>query len=207
LRERRIPVAHGTDRVTIGLDIDGIFADFVTAYARVCSLAVGRVISTDARCWDWVEQEGVTPEEVAKVWAGIFADPYFWACLPPLPGAEEALRYLDYRHADHSMYFLTHRPANAKFYTEQWLRDHGFEHPTVLLTPEKGKVASALKFDVFLDDKPENVSEVYRSLPPEARCYLMAAPYNTPFQDRWREGDGIKVIDSLDTLFQMENLN
>jgi len=57
--------------------------------------------------------------------------------------------------------FITTRPPTAgettQLQTQRWLRDHGFEYPSVcVLERSRGKLASVLQLDAVVDDRPEN---------------------------------------------------
>lgn len=177
------PSSNGDTNMVIGLDIDGCFADFVSSYADLCEARSGKPVSKVATCWNWVsDTEGVSQADVSAVWQDIKSDPYWWACLGSLPEAEEALILLNYFAGDHDLYFITNRPAGAKFYTEEWLRRFGLDHPTVILAVDKGLVAAALGLDVYLDDKAENVTAVRDALPSTSRVYIQTQPYNLDYE-------------------------
>lgn len=195
-------------RRQIGVDVDGILADFCPAYASLCSDVSGKVVSPLATKWQWVRDYGVTAAQEGAVWDHIRATPTFWHALSPLPEASGACAYLEGLSADHNVYFMTHRPENAKFWTELWLSDLGVQNPTVLCSDQKGKLAQALSIDLFIDDKVENVLEVYRSLPIEARVYLYKQPWNTTTAEQWEEegGDGVRIATTFDQIWEAEGL-
>lgn len=194
----------------IGVDIDGVLADYVGAFCDLCLVHTGKRIPRIATTWDWHRQEGgITAAQDEAISLYIKENPMFWHSLEALPEAQEALSKLDTLAADHSIYFITKRPANAKFWTEMWLSTKGVDNPTVLVVTRdglKGKLAAALDIDLFLDDKADNCLDVYRSLPPGASVYLYSQPWNTAAQEDWREEKGVKVVRSWTEVFEREGL-
>jgi len=184
-------------RRTLAIHVDGVLADFTSAYARLCTAASGKKVSALATSWNWVRGEGVTYEQEEAVWRGIEADPAWWTGLQPLPGAGDFLSRLNELDAFHTIYFLTQRPVAAKFYTERWLESWGMLTPTVLMTAQKGKVCAALGVDRAIDDKPEHCLDIYRHLPKEAMVCLMGQPWNDWAQNEWAEEYGVKVVHTL----------
>lgn len=138
--------------------------------------------------WYWERAAGVQKPDEDAVWK-VILNSTFWLDLAPLPGAEDTLQLLSARrYAGDQIYFITTRPGlKAKLLTEFWLRNWGFSNPTVLIAGNeaaKGKLARALKLDLFIDDKPENCEAVARAADPSARVCLVDAPYNRQFDSQ-----------------------
>lgn len=187
--------------LTIGMDIDGVLADFVPQFAALATQMTGKKVGTVATCWDWYKADwGITVEEEKAIWGHITDNPSFWGGLGPMPEGFEGIEKLNTLRMDHRIYYITTRPATAKYFTELWLQRMGAETPTVILTSQKGKVCQGLGVDIFVDDKPENCLEVYRSLPMEAQVFLYEQPWSEALRKTWAaEGGqgGIKVAKSL----------
>jgi 5'(3')-deoxyribonucleotidase len=173
--------------MTIGIDIDGVLADFVSGYSELVrkdlDIQLPPVSNTYPPVWDFDYAAGVTIAQRMELFAKV-ANTEFWGKLNPM---KEALYVLDQltrlRFEGHHIYFITDRSgARAKFLTERWLSLHGMNNPTVLLSSDKGPVAKGLKLDVYIDDRPKNVEEVKRSSP-DTRVYVLDAPYNREFND------------------------
>jgi hypothetical protein len=183
----------------IGLDIDGVHADFAGAFTKLIVRVTGKDLfqrgdGKNPPSWDWFFQRGYTKDEVKLAWDVVKSPASaFWLNLEELPGcAATRLVILDLLRW-HDVYFITNRPgANAKWQTEQWLRLHlQIDHPTVLLASEKGMTAKALNLDCYLDDYYVNVDDVIaKTTPyvgadargikadPTCRTYLLNASYN-----------------------------
>lgn len=174
-----------TPRFRLGIDLDGVLADFVKGFNKRVLLQTKKVMPAVATCWDWYRQAGVTEEEDKLLWKSIANDACFFKDLDPLPNAPDDLRLLTKLARDgHQVYFITTRPgAYAQIQSGDWLLMHGYrESPAVLLagSPEsKAQLATALKLDLFIDDRPENVQEVSKT---DTRTFLLTTPYNTSMQ-------------------------
>lgn len=200
----------------IGIDMDGVLADFNTAFIALIKDTTGVELPPPSDSYPSVwnyhrEPGGITEEQDKALWTHIMYSP-FWLTLRPLKGAEVALDELNRRAGrGDEVYFITTRPGrDAKALTEGWLQWYGMENPTVLISGDKGSVAKGLGLNVFIDDKPENCNEVldettvwepigglqdccliyhpnYRT-----RVFVMDAPYN-----RQLDRDGITRISSV----------
>lgn len=162
----------------LGIDIDGVLADFTYPVARLASELFGISVSGYATTWNWMQEYGVTGDREKELWEYLTSHPEWWGNLPLLQGADVPLRHLhtlnESMQAD--VYFITTRPgAGVKLATEVWLQSHGFLNPTVLIASKKGPIAEGLKLDFFIDDKPENCYDVR---PFVARTFLPIRPWN-----------------------------
>ena len=169
----------------IGWDVDGVLAEFTSAYQRLVIEHAGGVNlfhpgdDKTPPCWNWPEFRGYDAETVGRVWDTIKGSHDFWMNLGEASGCSTLrLVILDLlRH--HDVYFVTNRTGrDAKWQTEQWLILHlGIERPTVLLTADKGLVAKALSLGCYIDDYLGNAIGVVEQSP-STRTYLLDLPYN-----------------------------
>lgn len=172
--------------VRLGIDCDGVLADFAAAYVARYIRITGRNLfhpgdAEDAPCWNWDLYRGYTKEEQTAVWASIVADKAgFWRSLEPLEGAATLRLCIEDLERRHDVYFVTSRVgAGAKRESETWLRRHvGIEHPTVLISSKKGMCAAALKLDAYIDDNYDNAMDVAMARP-ECKVFLLNKRYNT----------------------------
>ena len=171
----------------IGIDLDGVLCDFVHGFADLlCHIeAIPLPENFAPKNWLWYPELGVSKETVKKAWEQIESFPLFWGNLDPLPTAQNDLNALGkLEQAGHDLYFITNRPHfRAKFYSEEWLKRFGIEHPTVLIVGEKGPAAKALQLDLFIDDKVENCYNVLHHRGVKTRVYLFEQSYNAEFKD------------------------
>lgn len=165
----------------VGVDIDGVLADWNDAFRRTLVQATGRVLipeGFDPPLWNYAQFYGYTAEEERTAYRMIATDSFFWQNLKPLPGAEylatRLMRLAWETRID--LYFVTARSGvQVKYQTERWLHNtFGFRHNTVLICPgDKVEVATALRMTHFLDDKFETAlgmahSGVFSFLPRRA---------------------------------------
>lgn len=165
----------------IGVDVDGVLADFNRDYIEKVIDLSGRDLFParpfDIPCWSYPEHYGYTRREVSEVWTQIKLSANFWVNLQGYPSTEGFLEFLDSLDGNNDIYFVTSRVGiRVKHQTETWLYEHGFNKPTVLISSEKGLCANALKMDYYIDDKNENVRDVVEVS--GADCFMLAQPWN-----------------------------
>lgn len=204
--------------MTLGLDIDGVFAEFCSRYAKFLAEENGKDlmpvgwqdnVEIAYPVWNWDSHHGYSNAIQSNVWRNkILSSPTFWATLSPMPTARESIRFLNtLSKNDHKIYFLTHRMGHrAKQQTEEWLYGIGMHYPTVLLSEDKVALVRALKIDTFVDDKLETCNDMARvaegeGLAVKDRVFMVSAPYN-------QEGrhDGVRVVDSVKHALQEAGL-
>lgn len=175
----------------MAFDIDGVLADFVSAYQRLFVLTTGRDLFhcgdiDNPPVWDWPTLRGYTDEETVAVWNVIKHDSVFWMNLAAIEDNMNTLRLLikDLEQR-HEIYYVTSRLGDRpKRQTELWLAgwlryplNMSGCYPTVLISGAKGDVAKALKLDVYIDDNFDNVQAVAEKSP-HTRTYLLTRRYN-----------------------------
>lgn len=154
----------------IGLDMDGVLADFASAFREVEARLFGP--APDAPIEQPEEQEqrqerGMLEirERSRGIWREIQATEDFWRTLTPLePRAVARLQALSIKYR-WEVFFITQRPPTAgdtvQRQTQRWLVEQGFELPSVLaLTGSRGAAIRALRLDYHLDDSIENCLDV-----------------------------------------------
>jgi hypothetical protein len=169
----------------IGVDVDGVLANFFKAYESLIIRSSGVNLFGDKlypnalpQTWNWPETFGYEMRTIADVWDKIKASNSFWWHLEPLPGAEEFLRKL--YESKHEAYFITDRPGvTAQVQTAQWLEKYGYKYPSVIISRKgKGAACDALSVDYYIDDKYENVVDVL-DISPYTKVSLLTYPYNS----------------------------
>ena len=141
----------------IGIDIDGVTADFVTPFLPVLEEALGRPVHyEDITAYLFQEALGYSDEMEVHVRAEIDRRDLL-RDLPEIPGALEAIRRLARRHDVH---FITARPGEKwGGVTREWLDCRGF--PYTSLRFREGRKADASEgFDLFVDDYLENALDL-----------------------------------------------
>jgi hypothetical protein len=164
----------------VGIDLDGTLADLSAGYHDVERRLFGVESQPEA-----VDETGADPAEVVEerdkkadlkaaraaaahrdiVWQALRSTRDFWTTLKPVEvGVIRKLHDVS-RARGWEVYFLTQRPATVgetvQRQSQLWLREHGFELPTVLtLAGARGRVAAALELDALIDDLPKNCVDV-----------------------------------------------
>ena len=190
------PVSSRTPTLRLGIDLDGVVADFSAGWiARFnrdhgTSLTVEDVTEWDApmlltgfadidEFWSWFATAGDTG-------GSIFAD------LDPYPGALEALHWLAGH--GHELVVLSTKPDFAVHETYRWLAHHGFPSREIHLLDDKANV----ECDVYLDDADHNLEALTQRRPDALVCRYVR-PWNRPWQRAvdvhgWRDFE--QVVDS-----------
>jgi 5'(3')-deoxyribonucleotidase len=165
----------------IGIDLDDVLANFMDRYLDFARVRFGRPeLGTAPIDWEW---SNVLPskEEQALVWSDALALPDFWETLDRDPGASfESLQALDKMF---TLYFPTARVETktgmpVRKQSAKWLIEKfGVQYPTVIVAYEKGPMATALKYDYFVDDRPKNCLDIQKALP-NCKVFLKSASHN-----------------------------
>ena len=169
------------NKLKIGIDLDGVCADFIARFRQLCFDTLGKPTpdvgpNTDWYCTNW----GLTMGEIDAIFKRIKGTKNFWENLGKCKGTEN-LR--DAIH-DYQIYFITNRiPTLGRSVEEQsfnWLRhNYEIEYPQVIVTRAKAPIVKALELFAFIDDRPENCKEVQEGAPTcKHSTYLRDQPYN-----------------------------
>lgn len=165
----------------IGIDIDGVLADFVSSYAEILSDVTGMTFDlSKITTWDWPQENfGIDSELVDVVWEHIDDSDSHWIDLGLHQGAAEDFDLLQRLQFDHDLYFITNRTngQDIKRQTEWWLRKHGIDFPTVLLARRKASIVRDLALDAFIDDRDSTVNEV-ATVARGTQPFLFNRPWN-----------------------------
>ena len=180
----------------IGIDVDGVLADFDSAFRQVEHGMFGTSQTPQASTCD-DEDESVAPSATlreatknagesatrqAAVWRRIRATADFWTTLRPCDA--ESIRRLHGMMLRHrwEVVFITQRPQTAgdtaQRQTQRWLTRHGFDMPSVLvIAGSRGAAANALRLTYHVDDSPRNCVDVKSES--TARPILLVRPGET----------------------------
>lgn len=150
----------------VGLDIDGVLADFFSPFLRHLEKKIGNGpipvdIITD---WTFKDHPVLTEEVVWKCMEEVSGDSGFWEGLSSMITAEE-WRDLEYLSRKKQLVFLTnrfgHRGYDIEAVTSEWLKTQGISQPVVYFTQKwKGELADELGIRLFMDDRQENCEDV-----------------------------------------------
>jgi len=146
----------------IGVDIDGVLADFRTAFHATAQRCLNRDVTGVN---DPKSSEQLDDRDVRRVWDFIARTTNWWMDLQPYEQDQIARLYDLTRAARWEVIFVTNRPPSAgdsvQFQTQWWLERQGFYLPAVLTVPgSRGELANALRLDVLIDDLLRNCVDV-----------------------------------------------
>ena len=184
----------------IGFDLDGTVADMHTALWREAQrlfpgidesaiptstagstaeeLATAEAAKAEAVSF---QTSALTSTQQRELWKAVRARENFWESLSEIePGSLARLYQLSLEHK-WEIIFLTSRPESAgdtaQLQSHRWLARQGFATPSVFVVHgSRGKIASSLALDVFIDDRPENCLDI--SIDSQTRAVLL-----------WREAE------------------
>jgi hypothetical protein len=160
----------------IGFDLDGVLADFASAYRDVEAGLFGtEPAAPPAEPAEEEEQQNAAAAEQSTpsrdrsrrdaIWRQIQSTPDFWMSLQPTdPFAVRRIHHLMLRHR-WEVFFITQRPATqgdtVQRQTQRWLVAQGFDLPSVLvISGSRGAAAGALRLDYHVDDSATNCLDV-----------------------------------------------
>jgi len=179
--------------VRIGFDVDGVLADFSTAFRQVEIRLFGSDsgVAVEAPEVEAQQQEAAAPHESRRrrdaIWNAIRDTPDFWTTIAPCdPAAVRRIHGLMLRyHCE--VFFITRRPSTAgqsvQRQTQRWLQDQGFDLPSVLVVAGPlGAAAAALGLDFYVDDRPQNCLEMVAAA--RTRTILIAPERDQATADR-----------------------
>lgn len=144
----------------IGLDIDGVLADFTGHLMNINN-------TPDHTPKHWNDPI------VRKAFELVKKDPNFWLGIPPLLTRE------DIPFEPHC--YITARSIDSEV-TKEWLHKHGFPTAPVYSVgngESKVKIAKEAGIDLFIDDSYENFLELNAA---GIFTYLYTAPYNVKYE-------------------------
>ncbi len=172
--------------MVLGLDIDGVLADFITPFLQLLAKRTGTGPIDPASVTDpnFTAHPFLTPEMIFECMEAASYDPDFWRALAPLLSPVQ-WQELDRLGRAHRIFFITHRWVRDTYdindVTCQWLRHHGIKHPVVYFTQEKKSVlVRELNIGVFVDDRHENCHDVASET--DAVVFMPHRPYNQGFE-------------------------
>ena len=169
----------------IGLDIDGVLADFVTPFLQLLEQRVGGGPIDPASITDpnFMQHPFLTKENIFACMEETSYDPDFWRVLAPLlsPAQWQALTRVN---RVHEIVFITHRWVRNTYdinrLTSDWLRRHGIDDPVAHFTQEKkSQLVNHLAIELFVDDRHENCQDVATQT--NAVVMMPHRPYNRAF--------------------------
>jgi hypothetical protein len=179
----------------VGIDIDGVLADFRTAFRETARDCLRRDVVMDASG----TRATLEHTDIERVWNHIGRSPNWWMNVRAYEPAEIARLYALARSGRWEICFLTKRPASGgdavQFQTQWWLEQQGFYLPAVITVPgSRGDLANALRLDLAIDDQFVNCAEIIGAGPTKA---LLMLRDDNPAMRQHAIDRGVGVVSSL----------
>ena len=192
----------------LGFDLDGVVADFRTAFLDAAAKLLGRA-AIQRQSSPMPDLDAVSPADAKRVWKAICDTPNWWLGLAPYEPAQIARLYQLSRRFRWEVSFLTTRIPTAgdsvQFQSQAWLEAYGFYMPAVVTVPgSRGEIANALRLDLVVDDQLLNCLEVVSAS--QAKAVLILQMGNKSgdqtFEQRATER-GIGVVYRLEEVIEV----
>lgn len=171
--------------MVLGLDIDGVVADFITPFLKLLEARCGNGCIDPASITDpnFMQHPFLTKEIISECMESASYDPAFWRAMTPLLTSNQ-WQTLERISQEHDVVFVTHRWVRDTYDIHQitcdWLRSHGLTRPVVHFTQEKkSALIRSLKIELFVDDRHENCEDVADET--DALVFMPHRPYNQAF--------------------------
>ena len=163
-------------KLRLGIDLDGVVADFNGGWTRIHNLEFGGNLTPDlVTTWDELHRVGGF-DDMEAFWAWARSNdtrPSIFRHLDLLPGALDTLRALDAE--GHQVVIVSTKPDWAIHETMHWLADNEIPTREVHLTFTKHLVDC----DVYLDDAPGVLPDLVEYHPDALVCRFVR-PWNQP---------------------------
>jgi hypothetical protein len=179
----------------LGVDVDGVLADFRSAFRDAAKECLRRDMTADSGD----EKAALSHPDIERIWSHIARTPNWWMRVRAYEPEEIANLYALARSGQWEVCFLTKRPASAgdavQFQTQWWLEQQGFFLPAVITVPgSRGDLANSLRLDLVIDDQFVNCAEVIGAGP--SRALLMLRDPNHAMRQHAIDR-GVGVVESL----------
>lgn len=176
----------------LGIDLDGVVADFNAGWMSRYNTENGTNLTTDlVDHWDaMVDLTTFPSDKEFWEWARNEDSPGLFRHLPLFPEALPALNRLA---LDHEIVIITTKPRWATHETYAWLADNKIPTKEVHITRRKWKVDC----DIYLDDGPHNLERLVVEKPDRITCRFVR-PWNATVE-------GAVDVDSWDSFEALVN--
>ncbi len=146
----------------VAFDIDGVLADFRTAFQAAADQAG---IGSRPQSLEASPVDPLSSREIKEIWTHVKRSNNWWTRLRAYEPQQLVRLYELARRNKWEVVFMTRRPSTdgdpVQFQTQWWIEQHGFYYPAVVTVPgSRGELANALRLDVIVDDQLLNCVDV-----------------------------------------------
>lgn len=179
----------------IGIDIDGVLADFTGHWPALYKLWFGRDV--DQRIVDsWNGIAQVFGDE-DLFWRWVDSVPNFWRDMPLIEGAAGAL--YDLKMKGHELILITNRHDRARAQTDQWAKLHLPVFPRLWEIHHVKGDKSVVPCQLYIDDNPRRIRELRKN---QHRVIRFWQPWNEELDSSgdsdWVAGSWVEVLDIIE---------
>jgi hypothetical protein len=196
----------------LGFDLDGVVADFRTAFLQVASELLGAE-SIQKPGSSMPDLDAVSPDHAKRVWKAITSTSNWWVGLTPYEPLQIARLYQLARRFRWEVSFLTTRVPTAgdsvQVQSQAWLERHGYYMPAVFTVPgSRGEIANGLRLDLVIDDQLLNCLEIVGASQTKAILILQHKPDAALEQQATDRGIGVvhRLEEAIDVLLKVQDL-
>lgn len=182
----------------VGFDIDGVLADFRTAFQQAADEAG---ISSRPQTDEGSPVDPLSSREIKAIWAHVKRSRNWWTHLHAYEPQQLVRLYELARRWKWEVVFMTRRPSTdgdpVQFQTQWWIEQHGFYYPAVVTVPgSRGELANALRLDVVVDDQLLNCVDVVGGS--TAKALLLLRDARDRATEEHATSRGIGVVSTLE---------
>jgi 5' nucleotidase, deoxy (Pyrimidine), cytosolic type C protein (NT5C) len=183
----------------IGIDADGVIADFIEAFNQVVNHLWPGKLPIGFQPTEWDYKGALTQAEMSTAWKTAVSTPNFWLGLRAYSANVTALARWLIAQRNHDVYIVTSRSETpgmtATKQTEWWIKSCGiFPNDNVLgviVVPdsnEKYNVYAHGGFDFSIDDKPSTIQQcdMLHPILYTHKAALLDRPWNQGAEVDWR---------------------
>jgi len=142
--------------LTLGIDIDGVIADYANIMLPLLSDVCKRPVSYhDLSCWDIGEALNISGETVDYVWNQVLGSDLLLNARP-IDGAITGMSGL----SRHEIWIITSRPPDIEEITVSWLNNWRIKYDYIVFENEKHQISTRQNIDVFVEDNLEQACAI-----------------------------------------------
>jgi len=191
----------------IGIDLDGVVADFYKGYTKLATQKFGNHVEVlcsikhRERFSTWKLEKIMNLEkfQAEEMIESINNFPMFYETLELLyPESWQKLISEFSNREDYEITFITSRKnsesVSVREVTKRWLQIQGWQNPSVVVTDEKVLFCKVLGIQKFVDDTLKNCLDVHTHCQEACEVFILDYPHNRDHQIP----DSIKRIHTLE---------
>jgi len=177
----------------LGIDVDGVLADFRTSFRALASRELGHRSGNP--------EAELSKGDIERLWKAVGREANWWVDLPSYEPEQVARLYRLSRDGRWEVFFMTSRPPSGgdtvQLQTQVWLEQYGFYMPSVLTAPAgaRGELARSLRIDLMIDDHLVNCMEIVGAS--NAKVMHMSRDAADKQRRQQAEARGIAVVNTL----------